>query len=391
MNSNTSLCGGCGTLASSPFFDNQSAPASVGKLSATQEEASNSQCGQIKLVACKNCGLVENPQYDPHLIGFEPGYEVSLLHTPTFQHYIQTLCDRLIEAYQLKGKKILEIGCGSAEFLHLICHQGGNHGVGIDPTLSTETTTSCGAGTIKLIPDYFSEKHEQYIGDFVCCLSVFEDIPAPVQFLKSLRDSIGNRNIPMYFEVFNGFRAIAEEEVWSVHYEQCNYFSPESLRNMFQLAGFEVTQSGTCYKDDQYIYVEVIPTNAPTDFQCELPPAFSAHVQRFSQAFNERREWWVKKLDTCREREQRVVCWGSGGKGVSFLSSLPNNNVIQSVIDINPDRQNHYMPTGSQLIVGPETLTEQKPDVVVITNQLYQQEITQTLADMNLNCELVVA
>ena len=391
MQSERTRCGGCGSLASLPFFNNDSAPASVGRLAETPQEALSSPFGKIKLVACDTCGLVENSHYDPSIIGFEPGYEVSLLHTPTFQRYIQNVCDRLIADYQLQGKRILEIGCGSAEFLRLICEQGGNHGVGIDPTLPAETTTQCGSGSITLIPDYFSEKHKQHIGDFVCCLSVFEDIPAPVQFLKALRTSIGNRMVPIYFEVFNGYRAIAEGEVWSVHYEQCNYFSPESLRNMFHLAGFEVVQSGTCYKGDQYIYVEVIPTRIPTDFSCELPNKFSDHVHQFSLTFKERRDWWVQKLDTCRERGQRVICWGSGGKGVSFLSSLPNNNVIQSVVDINPDRQNHYMPSGSQPIVGPETLTEQKPDVVVVTNRLYQQEIMKTLADMNLNCELVVA
>lgn len=391
MQAEHSQCGGCGTVASSPFFVSHAAPVNVGKLASTRDEAAAALCGKIQLVACDTCGLVENQKYDPTIIGFEPGYEVSLLHTPTYQRYIQDVCDRLITNYDLSGKRILEIGCGSAEFLKLICQKGGNHGVGIDPTVPEALTQTCGEGSITLIPDYYSEKYARHIGDFICCLSVFEDIPAPVEFLKALRKSIGDRRVPVYLEVFNGYRAIADGEVWSVHYEQCNYFSLESLRNIFQLAGFEVTQSGTCYKGDQYIYVEAIPSDETSRDQCELPNGFTEHVQAFSLAFKARQDWWVQKLEACRTHGKRVVCWGSGGKGVSFLSSLPNSNVISSVIDINPDRQNFYMPSAAKLIAGPDTLCEQKPDVVVVTNRLYQQEIMKTLADMNLTCELVIA
>jgi hypothetical protein len=384
-------CRGCGQQTSRPFFASDCVPASLGKLPRTPSEAEQVPRGSIQLAACNVCGLVENHTYDPRIIAFEPGYEVSLLHSPTFNRYIKDVCDRLISDYDLRGKRLLEIGCGAAEFLRMICERGGNHGIGIDPTIPRRSHAPCGTGSIELIPDFYSDKHHAQLGDFVCCLSAFEDIPSPLELLKSLRKGIGNRRVPMYFEVFNGFRAIAECEVWSVHYEQCNYFSLESLRNMFHLAGFQVTRSGTCYEGDQYIFVDVMPASEHHNFDCELPTDFCAAVQHFSLAVSNRIDWWVNKLAQCQERGQRVVCWGSGGKGVSFLSSLPNAGVIERVIDINPNRQNHFMPAVSQPIVSPESLRDDPADVVVITNRLYQHEIVETLAAMNLNCETVIA
>ena len=384
-------CHACNEGRPVPFFANLNVPADIGKLPNTPNEARQSACGDIQLVACGVCGLVENRKYDPNLIAFELGYEVSLLHTPTFQEYIRGVCDRLIAKYDLKGKNLLEIGCGSAEFLSMICRKGGNHGVGIDPTVGIPSHEQCGSGSLKLIPEFYTDSHQQHIGDFVCCLSVFEDIPRPVDFLKSLRKSIGNRNVPLYFEVFNGHRAISQLEVWSIHYEQCNYFSLASLKNMFQLADFDVTNSGTCYQDDQYIFVEAIPSVTPQHVPCELPPEFNHDLNQFTTAFSSRVDWWTTKLEEYRTDGKRVVCWGSGGKGVTFLSSLPNADVIQQVIDINPVRQNQFMPVTCQPIDGPDILEVAKPDVVVVTNVLYQYEIMETLASKNIECELVIA
>lgn len=385
-------CRGCGAHSTDMFFQADCVPTSVGRLETSAAEAHSARCGELNLVACHACGLIQNHSYDPEIVGFEPGYQVSLFHSPTFRSFVQGVCDRLIKRYDLQDKKILEIGCGAAEVLRLLCQQGGNHGVGIDPAVPMEVKERFDAGSVHLISDFYSKKYEHHVGDFVCCLSVFEAISSPVHFLRSLRQSIGERDIPVYFEVFNGYRAIAESEVWSVHYEQCNYFSLDSLRNTFALAGFEVTHSGTCYEGDQYLYVEARPSESGEQtLKLNIPAEFSETVRRFGNEFQTRVDWWQGKLDQCRRDQKRVVSWGSGGKGISFLSSLSNADVVQQVVDTNPARQNHYIPRCGQPIVDPLDLKQTKPDVVILTNALYQQEISACLAEMQIECEIVVA
>ena len=243
-----------------------------------------------------------------------------------------------------------------------------------------------------MISDFYSNKYEDHLGDFVCCLSVFEDIPAPLEFLKSLRRSIADRDVPVYFEVFNGYRAISDGEVWSVHYEQCNYFSLDALTNIFELAGFEIIESGSCYEGDQYLYVEARPATAGSKvLGPRLPSKFSETVSRFSDMFKERVDWWGKKLDECRRDRRRVVSWGSGGKGITFLTSVPNADVVQEVVDINPERQRYFIPLSGQPIVDPGELVRSVPDVVILTNGLYQREISECLTELEIACEIIVA
>ena len=125
------------------------------------------------------------------------GYEVALHHSTVFRTYIEQLVQRLTDQYDLHEKDIIELGCGNGYFLELLCRLGNNRGTGIDPTVVKEGEWSLGdggsdssSGHVRYIRDYFQPQHASLPCDFVCCLSVFEDIPQPMQFLLTWKVSI---------------------------------------------------------------------------------------------------------------------------------------------------------------------------------------------------------
>ena len=61
---------------------------------------------------------------------------------------------------------------------------------------------------------------------------------------------------------------------------------------------------------------------------------------------------------------------------------------IRYAVDINPFKHGTYMAGTGQEIVGPAFLKEEKPDVVIVMNPLYRNEISQTLAQMSLSPEI---
>lgn len=392
MPADPSRCTGCQTPHEQPFFHIPRLPVDVGSLCETAAAAKNAPCGEIRLDFCRHCGLIANRSYDPQRIAFRPGYQVSLLHTPTFRSYIESLATRLASRYELAGKSIFEIGCGGGEFLRLICAAGGNHGIGVDPTIADQQDEVLQGGSVRLLPGFFGPQHASQLGDFIACLSVFEDIPQPLQFLKMLREMIADRTIPLYFEVFNGQRAIRQGEVWSIHYEQCNYFSLASLRSLFERSGFEVVDAGCCYQGDQYLYVEAIPAPdaavIPTiDSVIDVPP----QIADFQRQHDDNTQLWNQRLQAWRSADKRVAVWGSGGKGISLLNAIDHPEAIDCVVDINPDRQQHFIPGSGHRVVAPAELSARRPDVVILTNVLYRDEIAADLRDMNIDCELVVA
>ena len=328
---------------------------------------------------------MQNESYDPALIQFEAGYEVTLNHSPTFQKFQDNVIDRLITKFDLRGKKVLEIGCGNGLFLKELCRRGDNRGVGIDPAAPATTFSD---SRVELVADYFTERYSDIECDFICASSVFEDIPDVAKFLHATHRLSLTNNAPVYFEVFNGFRTFKNSEVWSVHYEQCNYFSQLSLENAFRQAGFQITESASCYQGDQYIYVEAVAGRQPQSVE---PPSdeYMNLVQSFPMQFQERLGHWNDTLG--KSQMGSTVLWGSGGKGITLLNSLHSPEKVAAVVDINPGRQASFIPGTGHEIIGPEQLPNLEPETVIITNAIYRKEIEAHLKSLQLNSKVAVA
>ena len=388
------ICAGCRSSHLYEFFHTMRAPVNVGSLSRSREEALEAKVEEIRLVYCLNCELVHNPDFDYRKVDFRPGYEVALSHSKTFLDFQQGVVSNLVANHNLNNKDVLEIGCGDGVFLKMMCQAGGNRGVGIDPSVPQTGQQTLESGSVRFIRDYFDETYANEIGDFICCLSVFENIPSPLEFLVKLRNMIGDRNTGIYFEVFNGFRSIQAGEIWSIHYEQCNYFSPSSLASMFRLAGFKLTNWGTCYEQGQYAFVEATPdlnndgssgsSDSATGTKVEILPDL---IREFAEEYRRRTDYWSQKLTELKRDGRRVVLWGCGGKGISFLNAVNVKDEIQYVVDINPNRQGSFIPGTAQEVINPDVLSEFQPDLIVLTNPIYEQEIRQQVEGLNLNPE----
>jgi hypothetical protein len=176
-----------------------------------------------------------------------------------------------------------------------------------------------------------------------------------------------------------------------VYYEHCSYFSAGSLARLFRRLGLRVLSYDIAY-DGQYLTVEAAyPGSAqlgrnepPLDDLAELAGYVSDFPARVARTLGE----WQQRLTQWKQTGKKVVIWGSGSKGVSFLTGVPGADAVSHAVDINPYRSGYYMPATGQQIVGPRQLTEIRPDVVIVMNRVYVQEISQTLAELGLKPEV---
>jgi hypothetical protein len=83
-----------------------------------------------------------------------------------------------------------------------------------------------------------------------------------------------------------------------------------------------------------------------------------------------------------------VVLWGSGSKAVGYLTTLGLKDEIAAVVDINPHKHGRYLAGTGHEIVAPEALGHLRPDVVVVMNPIYVEEIRDDLQRRGLSPEL---
>ncbi|MHC5024295.1 MAG: Rossmann-fold NAD(P)-binding domain-containing protein, partial [Planctomycetota bacterium] len=100
-------------------------------------------------------------------------------------------------------------------------------------------------------------------------------------------------------------------------------------------------------------------------------------------------DYWSDVVHAAAQKGQKPVLWGSGSKGVSFLTTLGIRDEIECVVDINPFRQGRFMPGTGHPIVAPSFLAEYRPDLVIAMNPMYRDEIRGDLDRLKIQPEIV--
>lgn len=387
-----SFCPACSHPSTAGFLRLEGLPLHCNVLLRTRELARQYPRGDVVLAFCQGCGLIYNLAFEPELMNYSTEYENSLTFSPFFQSYLQDLAHYLIDKHQLKGKDIIEIGCGKGDFLTMLCEMGGNQGVGFDPTYELRRDGSKAFSQIKVIRDFYSERYSSYQGDLVCSRHTLEHVQHPAELLATIRRSIRPQRHPViFFEVPNAAYMLREVAVWDVIYEHCSYFGPESLVRLFTACGFEVIDLREAF-DGQYIWVEALPSNGHSrvdlDVQCGFQE-MATTVAHFARASSAKIERWRRLLQQIDRKNQKCVVWGAGSKGVTFLNLLNLQDQVDHVVDINPHKQGMFIPGTGQPIVAPEFLKECNPDVVLVMNPIYLDEIGGIVSSMGIDADLL--
>jgi len=211
-------------------------------------------------------------------------------------------------------------------------------------------------------------------------------------FVGRVRRSIGERSdTSVFFQVPNVNYILRDMAFWDIYYEHCSYFSLGSLARLFRRCGFDVLDLCTAY-DEQYLMIEARPSNgkpSPRLAQEEDLDGLARDVAHFAQHYRQHLAGWRHTVRELRQRGKRVVLWGGGSKGVTFLTTLGIDDEVGYVVDINPYKHGMYMAGTGHEIVAPAFLQDYRPDVVIVMNPIYQGEVRRDLERMSLAPQLM--
>ncbi len=341
---------------------------------------------EISLAFCNNCGFIFNSSFDTSLDFYTQGYEDQQGFSPTFVKFLTGVSQRLIDRYDLNQKDVIEIGCGKGDFINLLSELGDNKGIGIDP--AWVPGRSAENPRVRFIKEFYSEKHGELQADCIACRHTLEHIPDTHGFMETIRKSIkDNEKVVLFFEVPSIVRILKIQAFWDIFYEHSTYLSPGSLGRLFRMNGFEVLDMYLEY-DDQYLFIEAKPVDGISDKIHPLEESveeLKALTETFVEKIKIQLEGWKEKLEGFKAENKKVVIWGGGSKSVGFLTQFHDLGVIDHVVDINPHMNGNYIPgIGIQYVV-PEFLAEYKPDVVIVMNSVYMEEIRKMLNGMGVD------
>ncbi|GGD72130.1 class I SAM-dependent methyltransferase [Croceicoccus mobilis] len=388
-------CPSCGSAELSGIYAQDDVPVSSCLLFENATAAAAVERGDIRLTHCAGCGFIFNAAFRAGASEYSERYEETQGFSPTFSRFHTRLAQELIDTHDLNGKEILEVGCGKGEFLLLLSHLGGNNCLGVDPSaLPDRIKDAPGAERVTLIRDFFTPDMADRAFDAIICKMTLEHIIDTLDFLSVIREAVTEGSQPLvFFQIPNAMRILTDAAFEDIYYEHCSYFTDGSLVRLFEKAGFTPLRVLHQY-EDQYLTIECTvgeptaamgPALVADDDRAEIASLAAVLAQRLAG----RQAEWAQKIAAAAEAGKKVVMWGSGSKAVAFLSSLPAPQLIDAVVDINPNKQGSAMPGSGHDIIAPSELIGIDPDLVIVMNAAYCTEIMEDLASMGIAAQVV--
>lgn len=140
------------------------------------------------------------------------------------------------EKFDIKPKRILEVGCGGCYLLKQFKDQGKNV-IGVDPSpIAVQKSQEFG---IPLLQGYFPEVRPEEDVDFIYHINVLEHVPDPVDFLRNQGESVCEGGW-IIISVPDCTQAIKRGDLSMVIHQHLSFFDQNSLSNTVSKAGFNV-------------------------------------------------------------------------------------------------------------------------------------------------------
>ena len=281
----------------------------------------------------------------------------------------------------------MEVTVGKVDFLSLFSTIGQNRGIKLNTFFVNDETID-----IQRCNPSIDLKEPQI--DFVFSFHELEHVNQPIRFLNLLAEKIHNNpQTVFFFTVPNGSEAFGEGKYLDIIYEHVSYFTIPSLHYLFNSCGFDVLaiEAKNDFSNLLEISAAIGKQYSLSDYKPSLSDLNTIKSSILSFAFKSNQQIEKNKglITNFLNSGERIVVWGAGSRGVTFLNLLKDNR-IEYAVDINPNKQGMYIPGTGQQIINPEFLISYKPHRIILPNIVYKTEIKEVLEKIGIQPEFIL-
>lgn len=377
-------CPACHAADTQALVDLGVAPVLCGVTWDNPEAARSSPSARIVLENCPECAHVRNGMFEEALVSYEESYDNTLHHSPTFGLFAEVLAQRIAASYDLRGKHVLEIGCGKGEFLETLCRYAGCRATGYDPSYDgrshhPQITFVRETADFRQVPEF----------DFFVSRHVLEHLQDPQTLLLELAEASAGRTVYGYLEVPDAMYDF-ERSGWDCNYEQVSYFCATSLRRLVERCGFRLVRLLRTF-GGEFLSLEVASEGHAPPVPLVVQGMGIQREREILESFGARRGRsvadWRGRLRALAP--DRTVFWGAGVRGVSFLNAMDPQCSLAAVVDINPGKWGRYLPVTGHRVVSPDELARYEIETVLIANAIYEREIVDRLYELGIAATVI--
>ena len=314
----------------------------------------------LKIYQCQQCGLV---QHNLKPVDYYKDVIRAIAYSEEMGRFREQQLAEWIQKFNLKDKKILEIGSGQGEYLELLLKAGGKNVYGVENSKeSVEIAKKKGLNIQRgyLSKDYENSWAERF--DAFATFNFMEHWPDISSSLHSLQNSLNESAVGLV-EVPN-FDFMLKNGMYSEFTtDHIFYFTEKTLRTVLETHGFDVIEINSIWHD--YILSAQVKKRSALNIK--------SFTTKQNKIVNELRNF-VNKF-----KKNEVIIWGAGHQALAVISIANLDLKVSHVVDSAKFKQDKYTPGTHLLIKDPQSIHQDLPKAIIIMAAAYSDEVANIL------------
>lgn len=342
---------------------------------------------QIDLCVCNNCRLLQLLQttFSAELYEYEYGYRSGISNT--MREHLKNYQLEIASIVNLQdGDTIVDIGSNDSTMLQY--YSSSLKRIGVDPTGSQFKDYY---GDVELIPTYFThENFTNVYGDRKCkmvsSISMFYDLPDPVQFAKDIYSILDDNGIWTCEQSYI-LSMLKTNSIDTICHEHLEYYSLHQIKEIADRANLKIidVKFNDCNGGSFRVY-----------FAKKQSVAYNENVELVNRILKEEIDYGllnnnvfeqfmtncdieVKRLrdfvDCVNSNGKKMYVYGASTKGNCLLQYAKLGETdMKYAVERNPKKIGKMTNTGIE-IIGEETMRENPPDYLLVLPWHFREEI----------------
>jgi SAM-dependent methyltransferase len=376
---NRMCCRHCGAALSLPLLDLGAAPPSNAYLNAADLHRPE-RWYPLRVLVCEHCWLAQTEDFADAASLFNADYAYfSSYSTSWLAHaeaYVAQMCRRLpLDT----GSTVVEIAANDGYLLQYVKARG-IQCYGVEPTASTAAAAR--AKGLEIIEYFFGVALAAELAaargqaDLIAANNVLAHVPDINDFVRGFAVLLKPAGVAT-FEFPHLLRLLAESQFDTVYHEHYSYLSLTAVERIFVANGLQVfdveelpTHGGSLRVHAQRSAGPRPPTAAVAALLAReaaagltTPAAYAGLQQHANRIKNDLAAFLIERA----RLGETVAAYGAAAKGNTLLNYAGiRGDLLPYVVDRNPAKQGKFLPGSHIPILPPATLTEQRPDYLLI-------------------------
>jgi len=338
---------------------------------------------------CDACKLVQTIDFNSSNEIFTSDYAYFSSYSSSWLEHCKKYVDMICERLKLdKSSHIMEIASNDGYILQYFQEKGISH-LGIEPCKSVADAAIAKGINTKI--DFFTEDLAKELpqADLICMANVLAHVPNINDFIKGIVKALKiNGTVTIEFpHVLNIIKYNQFDTIYHEHYSYLSLLFVDILLKKHALRVYDVEKISThggslrvyaCHEGSNIkkSHNVTVLLNEEILFGLNTMEIYS----KYSEKVKATKRSLLSVLIEIKNQGKNIVAYGASAKGNTLFNYCGiSTDFIAYSVDLNPHKQNTYLPGSRIPVFAPDKIRETKPDYILITPWNIQNEIIKQL------------